>query len=327
MRYGAFALLELLVWGIASAALARPPIESQPTTTAATDLRDLVASLRVEAREWLDDPRVGSPPVHPRVQAIYPTVENLAALGATLREPVPNLPAIASTPQFPVSDAFRDHFEALHIRYNLLVPLRYASPKDLRGMLPTLTQVEATAAYLDLPDFRGQDEAPLPPTADSQEPRTISASQANLRVSLYNTLVRYVRAHVTLLRLLAGDEQADQSVLDAIQRDLADKSITYMDALKAIESAVTSMSPERAQFFYDSFRQAVGRLGGRRTEYSDRTNLAEGDTTRFASQPRSAGTDIAAAVNILATRAHQPAINVPSEPRPGRPPRDRQGPP
>ena len=59
----------------------------------------------------------------------------------------------------------------------------------------------------------------------------------------HNKLVRHVRAGIVLLRLLANDKMADQAVLNAIQRDLDQGNITYMDGLTAIESAVTETLP------------------------------------------------------------------------------------
>lgn len=288
------------------------PADTQPAGPLRVDLAALSTAVQAEMAAWLRDDQSEKPPVHSAVQSIYPTAANIAAVGARLGEPLSDLAFTSPRPEWLAGPAFHERFETLGVRYNLLLPLKRAAAKDIQGQLNALTLLDKAANYLDLPDFAGKSSVALPAGDDPAGPREITRSEAFRRTVRYNTLIRYIRANILLLRLLADDRQADQAVLDAIQQDLDQGNITYADGLSAIESAVTEMSQEQALFFYAALREAVGKLGDRNADMLDRMTLGTGvRTNQFAAESRKPGADVAAVVNVLATRARQPAIVVP----------------
>jgi len=266
---------------------------------------ELITTAREEAPRWLAAKGLNPPTPAPVSRRVLPSREVVVGLTA----------ALAATH----SD---DPDENLYVLYQLLQPARDFAVTDLKNLLPALAAVDAKAKYRPMfrlsPDrlLLLQRAANQPNTEADRRAKPIRAAKrkAEREVIKHNLLVRGARSTIARLRILAADARADQQVLAAIEVDLSDRRVTFLDGLAAIWGGVTLIDSDRAAGLYDRLKPVIRQLGDAEIRLADPTKLdqqLEGNS-RFERTPRVVAADVAKVVNVLATAARKPAVAVPA---------------
>ena len=294
-------LATIMLIAALSAAVTQQP---EATNPGSATVADLVAVAREEAPRWLAATGFAPPTPGPISRRVLPTRAVIASLPAALTE-----------------THSADADENLYVLYHLLQPARDFAVADLRPLLDTLAAIEAKAAYRPMyrltPDqlVLLQQAARQPNTEADRRAKPIRAEKrkAERAIIKHNLLVRGIRSTIARLRILAADPQADRQVLAAIETDLRDRRLTFLDALAAIWSGVTRTDSTRAAVLYDRLKPVILQLGDAKVPLADPTTLDRRieANSRFERTERIVGADVAKVVNVLATAARKPAVAVP----------------
>lgn len=297
MRSGSV-MLALVLASLPAVAAAQTSLPAAPTAPApAADLAPVLEALRTDAQAWAQRETIEPPAVAAAVAALEPSQATLLALRREL--------AHAQS---------RDAAEDLYIRGQLLTPLNRASPEALRPLLPILASVGGAARFDEsLPRYGDAELERLGASGEQAARARERKLELDRQVLRRNLLARQMRRTLLELQLRADLPTADRSVLAAIRRDADDGLVTYLDALAAIEARSTDMPARRAKVFYDELRGLAGAAGGRQAEFVDPTDadLVGDRNAQFRRETRVPGQDVAELVNLLATAAREPAIEVP----------------
>jgi hypothetical protein len=300
---------------LASAALAAAEEPSTPVGDV-TALNNLLAQIAAEAAVWAGDDKADDVPATALLKDVYPTEANLAWLSGELGK-------VQS----------KNHAEDLFIRFQLLQPLRQASTASLRKLIGSAERLGTAAKYEPLPQYTNAQlerlRMPAPGDATPDQVKRIQAEQAkklaaDRSVIRNNMLVRRIQRTAMELHLLADQPQADQDIIKTLTNDADKGLVTYTDALAMIDARVTELNATRAKMFYDALKALLAKAGNKTADFTDpaKANYEPERNSTFATEHRMPGADLANVINVLATAARQPAVEVPkaadnNRPRPG----------
>jgi hypothetical protein len=266
----------------------------------------IIAKLKGEAEAFAKQKDDLGPPPSPLVRKLLYDDKMIAAIqpGLVVRQP--------------------KMLEDGYVAYQLLQPLRMARNEQIHKVKPALLSVLRTCQYQSMPQWPAATLKALePPTLMPTRQLELAMDKIHeLReqkfvrerpVAKHNRVVKALEDTAGKLLILMDDREADTAILK--QLDLAESQgrATWQGTLADIKSEVVNMKKPRAKVFYDAIRDlALKRFYG--DSYIDPSQPTYNPTGNSSFQGASAYFPITCleVVNVLATAAREPAMNVPN---------------
>jgi hypothetical protein len=293
----------LLLAALAAAPTAGQSRKQASVPTTVEEFDRLVEGLAVEADAFASSKDDKGPQPSPTVATVRYSEQSVTDLGAALK---------AAHGQPPSN---------LFVLYQLTLPLLSAGDETLRKVRPELTSLlQQHCRYKPMPtltasqaaDLKSGEGANLQAKARADKARREKES-AERAVVKCNRAVAALEANLKMLLIMTGEDEADEPLLARLAKEEADRLVTYKGTLDAIKDEVVRMSQERAKLYYDRLRALAEKVGVRRRGYRDPATpeYNPAGNSAFKAEACTFAVDVLKVVNLLATAAKEPAVNIP----------------
>jgi hypothetical protein len=234
----------------------------------------------------------------------------------------------------------------LYIANKLTIPVMMAKSELIAKIVPAVGEAYRSAGgYKDFPKYTAEElgsfKTPKSSPATSAPAGSSERQQSKLDkerpIALHDQQLYLLEIGYARLLLYANTPEFDDELLGLLKDTESKGILTYADILTAIREEARRFSKERAKKYYDVLAKLGADLRLKRKTYTkpDDAQLAPDDNSHLGTKIDYPGIHFIEAMNVVATKAVEPAYKVPSPaevdrangPRPTRRPTPRPAPP
>ena len=305
----------ILALAFAAAPAARKP--SLETPKSREDFDKIVEALKPQAKAFAEGGGDNAPTVSDVVKKLQYVPDSTIALNKALQ-------ARHGKPM-----------EQAYVVYQLIQPLKMASDETLRRVKPALVRLlKQHRTYKQLPRWPSGTLRRLVPPANlpadklaKEMPKLQKVRQEKLAAERpavkHNRLVNALEVTLKALLILVGEKQVDDLLLGRLVQEEANRMGTCYTTLSVIRDRARKMKREQAKIYYKALRELVDKVGPVKKHYIDPTRPRYSLTGNSSFQSTHSYFIISAlqTINLVATAAKEPAVNVPTVKALDKPPR------
>lgn len=296
----------LILWATAVTAQTTRPASARPAQATIEGMDQALEKLMAEADEFFKTANAKGPAPSAAMAGISYDADNVPAL----------LKLLGARHGNESSD--------LYVHYQLLAPLKSASPELLRRLKPILTTMLGRKySYRDLPKWPKEKLAGLALGSGSISPDELKLMEKRQKAldekfSEESKVLQHNRAYAALqalvknLMIAMNDSGADDAMLARLAAEEREVTLDYAASLEAIKAYASQFKSPRAKKFFDALvadAEKAEPLG----KYLDKTNCDynKTDNSKFQTQTHYFSIEALTVANMMATAAGQTEVRIP----------------
>lgn len=297
----------MLALAFAAAPAARKPSLETPKTR--EDFDKIVEALKPQAKAFAEGRGDNAPTVSDVVKKLQYMPDSTIALSKALQ------------------GRHGKPMEQMYVVYQLTQPLKMAGDKTLRRAKPALVRLlKQHSTYKQLPRWPSATLRRLVPPANlpadklaKEMPKLQKVRQDKLAAERppvkHNRLVNALEVTLKTLLIMVGEKQVDDLLLERLVQEEASRMATCYTTLSVIKNRALKMKQEQAKIYYKALRELADKVGAVKKHYVYPTRPRYSLTGNSSFESAHSYFIITAlqTVNLVATAAKEPAVNVPTE--------------
>jgi hypothetical protein len=301
-------VLSAAILGLAFAAApaARKPSLETPKTR--EDFDKIVEALKPQAKAFAEARDDRAPTVSDVVKKLQYMPDSTIALSKALQ------------------GRYGKPMEQAYVVYQLTQPLKMVGDNTLRRVKPALVRLlKQHSTYKELPHWPAGTLRRLVPPANlpaeklaKEMPKLQKVRQEKLAAERptvkHNRLVDALEVTLKTLLIMVGDRQVDDLLLERLVKEEANRLATCFTTLAVIKNHALKMKQDQAKIYYKALRELADRVGPVKKHYVYPTRPQYSLTGNSGFESAHSYFIITAleTVNLVATAAKEPAVNVPT---------------